>query len=468
MYSPAMPDLVLALTLPDGSQREFRQAGGPALIGRDASCAIAIDDDAVSGIHCDLTWDDHGLTLRDRGSRNGTWVDGVAIEGPTTLPWGGSFRLGAQGPRLVARRGDQVLAATRAVPMPQAVAPVGVGPATLQRVVLAERTRGRRALVVVAVVAALGLIALAVLQQRGTASANDHLAILQDQLARREADLAALGEAQASERAAVEAERATISRELAALEQRLDAETPPVDWAAIAERYRHGLFLCVGVDDQQRKVLTGTAFAVDGDRGVLVTNAHVAEAFMAMPARRLIQNGSGAVFSVVTSISHPRHRGARSPDLAVLIVVPEGGGAEKVPSLPLAGFETLIDLKVGTQVGTLGYPGELTREYLGIIQDKRFTGATATFKTGWIGRLTSYSGANAPAEQVRLLQHSASLSQGTSGSPIFLGNGEVVGVSNAAAAANVGGNQMLSAAEIGFAIRVDELADLLLQDGGTP
>lgn len=467
MYSPAMPDLVLALTLSDGSQREVRPTEAPVLVGRDATCAVVVDDDSVSGIHCDLTWDDHGLTLRDRGSRNGTWIDGVAIEGPASLPWGGSFRLGVQGPRLVARRGDQVLAATRAVPMPQAAAG-GVGPATLQRVVLAERSRGRRALVIVAVLAALALVALAVTQQRGAATANDHLAILQDQLARREADLAALGEAQASERAAVEAERAAVSRELAALEKRLDAETPPVDWAAIAERYRHGLFLCVGVDDQQRKVLTGTAFAVDGDRGVLVTNAHVAEAFMAMPARRLIQNGTGAVFSVVTSISHPRHRGARSPDLAVLIVVPEGEGAVKVPSLPLAGFETLIDLKVGTQVGTLGYPGELTREYLGIIQDQRFTGATATFKTGWIGRLTTYSGANAPAEQVRLLQHSASLSQGTSGSPIFLGNGEVVGVSNAAAAANVAGNHLLSAAEIGFAIRVDELADLLVQDERKP
>ena len=467
MYSPAMPDLVLALTLHDGSQREFRQTEGPAVIGRDASCAIMVDDDSVSGIHCDLAWDDHGLTLRDRGSRNGTWIDGVAIDGPATLPWGGSFRLGAQGPRLVARRGDQVLAGTRALPMPLAT-PAAVGPATLQRVVLAERTRGRRALMVVAVVAALAIAALAIVQQRGVSDAGTRLAILQDQLARREADLAALGEARAHERAAVEAERAALSKELAALERRLDAETPPVDWAALAERYQHGLFLCVGADESARKVMTGTAFAVDGKRGVLVTNAHVAEAFMAMPARRLIQNGTGAVFSVVTTIAHPRHRGARSPDLAVLIVIPEGEGAAPIPSLPLASFETLIDLKVGSQVGTLGFPGELTREYLGIIQDRRFTGATATFKTGWIGRLTNYSGANAPAEQVRLLQHSASLSQGTSGSPLFLGNGEIVGISNAAVAAQVGGSQVLSAAEIGFAIRVDELAELLVLDEDRP
>jgi S1-C subfamily serine protease len=289
---------------------------------------------------------------------------------------------------------------------------------------------------------------------------DERLAYLQEELARREAELAASGIAQSG----LENERRSISAELARVEEQLLSQAKPVDWAGLSEQYQHGIFLCVAADNASKKVITGTAFAVDGAKGVLVTNAHVARAFQAMPVRRLIQNGSGAVFSSVTVIEHPRHRGARSPDLAIIIVTPEGKGAMPIPSLPLASPTTLLDIKVGIQVGTLGFPGELTSQYLGIIQDQRFTGTTATFKTGWVGRLTNYSGASVPAEDVRLIQHSASLSQGTSGSPLFTTSGEVIGVTNAAAGAQVGGGTLLSAAEIGFAIRSDELSDILVQE----
>ncbi|MCA9682314.1 MAG: FHA domain-containing protein [Myxococcales bacterium] len=46
------------------------------LIGRAPTCALCIDDPAVSGYHAELTWNGEAWTVQDLGSRNGTTVDG--------------------------------------------------------------------------------------------------------------------------------------------------------------------------------------------------------------------------------------------------------------------------------------------------------------------------------------------------------------------------------------------------------
>ena len=44
-------------------------------IGRDPRCDIAVADDSVSRVHAEfLCAADGSMTIRDRGSRNGTWV----------------------------------------------------------------------------------------------------------------------------------------------------------------------------------------------------------------------------------------------------------------------------------------------------------------------------------------------------------------------------------------------------------
>jgi len=64
------------------------------VIGRDPTCDLMIDDTRASRRHCRLTRSPDGFLLEDLGSRNGTLVDGAAIEGPVRLKANQVFRIG--------------------------------------------------------------------------------------------------------------------------------------------------------------------------------------------------------------------------------------------------------------------------------------------------------------------------------------------------------------------------------------
>ena len=66
------------------------------VIGRDEEAAIRIGSADVSRKHCLLTATPQGLLVRDLGSRNGTFVDGVPIgdSDPILLVPGGSLSVG--------------------------------------------------------------------------------------------------------------------------------------------------------------------------------------------------------------------------------------------------------------------------------------------------------------------------------------------------------------------------------------
>jgi hypothetical protein len=51
------------------------EPGSEVIIGRDPGCRIVIDHPSVSGRHVRVKQDDHGLSLRDLGSTNGTFVN---------------------------------------------------------------------------------------------------------------------------------------------------------------------------------------------------------------------------------------------------------------------------------------------------------------------------------------------------------------------------------------------------------
>ncbi len=53
---------------------------GTTTIGRDQSADVAIDDRGMSRIHFEVAWNDQGAALRDRGSTNGTFVDGIKVQ----------------------------------------------------------------------------------------------------------------------------------------------------------------------------------------------------------------------------------------------------------------------------------------------------------------------------------------------------------------------------------------------------
>ncbi len=50
------------------------------IIGRELSCEIPIEDDAVSRQHCRLTWRPDGWHIEDLGSTNGTYVADLPVE----------------------------------------------------------------------------------------------------------------------------------------------------------------------------------------------------------------------------------------------------------------------------------------------------------------------------------------------------------------------------------------------------
>ena len=64
------------------------------ILGRGVDCDILINSDTVSRQHAELRWVGNTITVQDRDSLNGTYVDERRVRGPTPLEGGQSLRLG--------------------------------------------------------------------------------------------------------------------------------------------------------------------------------------------------------------------------------------------------------------------------------------------------------------------------------------------------------------------------------------
>ncbi len=56
---------------------------GRYVLGRDTQCALRVPDGQVSRQHCEFEVGSDGISLRDLGSRNGTWVNTTRVERAT-------------------------------------------------------------------------------------------------------------------------------------------------------------------------------------------------------------------------------------------------------------------------------------------------------------------------------------------------------------------------------------------------
>ncbi|GIW87948.1 MAG: hypothetical protein KatS3mg108_2272 [Isosphaeraceae bacterium] len=65
------------------------------LVGRQNGCQIRIVSSLVSRRHCELTESDGKLIVRDLGSSNGTYVNGIKITEPTELGPGSALVIGS-------------------------------------------------------------------------------------------------------------------------------------------------------------------------------------------------------------------------------------------------------------------------------------------------------------------------------------------------------------------------------------
>ena len=167
------------------------------------------------------------------------------------------------------------------------------------------------------------------------------------------------------------------------------AEVP--DLRALAKQARPAVYLLAIQDDDGEVKGSGTGFLISPD-GLLVTNHHV----VAGAQHILAKAENGGLFPVIRVLaSDPAN------DLALLQV--EG---KDLPCLPLAPPHSA---EAGTRIAVIGSPlgleGTLTE---GIVSARR----------------------QLPGQKREVLQISAAISQGSSGSPVLDAQGRVVGVAS--------------------------------------
>ncbi len=64
------------------------------IIGRAEGCSLRAGSNAISRRHCEIAHTASGAVIQDLGSRNGTIVNDVTIEGPTLLSNGDEIKIG--------------------------------------------------------------------------------------------------------------------------------------------------------------------------------------------------------------------------------------------------------------------------------------------------------------------------------------------------------------------------------------
>jgi transcriptional regulator with GAF, ATPase, and Fis domain len=95
---PGGDKFLLHIVFPPALRRTVALGTGETAIGRDPGLdGVLVDDGTISRQHATLTWSaaQRRHAVRDLGSRNGTWVDGVPVkDAPRTLVGGSLLRLG--------------------------------------------------------------------------------------------------------------------------------------------------------------------------------------------------------------------------------------------------------------------------------------------------------------------------------------------------------------------------------------
>jgi len=69
-----------------GAEFEIPPTAWRMMLGSRPTCDIVLDDPYVSGVHCALERHEDGLMVRDRGSKNGTFLNGTAVEAGLLRP----------------------------------------------------------------------------------------------------------------------------------------------------------------------------------------------------------------------------------------------------------------------------------------------------------------------------------------------------------------------------------------------
>ena len=77
-----------------GPRHEILSSEERVVIGSSPQADLVVEDPDVSGIHCEIAWEDDGFVLRDLKSAHGTWLSGVRVR-EVVLPGEAHFDIGA-------------------------------------------------------------------------------------------------------------------------------------------------------------------------------------------------------------------------------------------------------------------------------------------------------------------------------------------------------------------------------------
>lgn len=429
-------------------------------VGRHASSDLRFDPHAdldVSTRHAELQEQSGAWRIIDQASTNGTYVNGVRVSGSKTLKDGDVISFGVNGPRVEVHLGRADAApATRLSPgitgIPPRTASGRVDTGIRVAIAVKEQTKAMRQLFagVIAVVVLAGAAGL-VWSQRRSAS---HEAELNGLIARGDSATAALQKTIASMRPKDSALRASLEAQLAKQKsqmasaralvetgkgsvEELSRRLGPVYEGARMDLTRvsdmNDAAVAMVASDFDGNFLAGTAFGVTPG-GMLMTNRHVVRSESGRDARRVM-----VIFANTKAWLPARIvRASDTDDLALLQIEVPG-------SYPVvAGVSRTGGLaRVGAVVATIGYPG-----------------ATDTPMEGSGMKITARSTINGGTVSKRLedvLQIDTYAGHGSSGSPVFDANGNVVGV--------IYGGARESNGHIVYAVPAQRVAAFLGNDG---
>jgi tetratricopeptide (TPR) repeat protein len=181
------------------------------------------------------------------------------------------------------------------------------------------------------------------------------------------------------------------------------AETETIDLKALAKKARPAVMLLVVSDADGKEIATGTGFLVSSD-GKLITNHHVIEGAASIVAKA----ENGGLFPVEGVL-------ADDPKNDLVLLKLKG---KDLPFLTLGSGDTI---EVGTRIAIIGSP----------------LGLEGTLSEGIVSAIRELMG------DMKMLQVTAAISPGSSGSPVLNAKGEVVGIASAV----LKGGQGLSFAE---------------------
>ena len=219
----------------------------------------------------------------------------------------------------------------------------------------------------------------------------------------------------------------------------------------------------------------GTAWVVDRERGLLATNAHVADEFEAGATIVRPRGAKSADLRVESARSHPAYatfgkqlalyfqalgavssnpsqRAMQGFDVALLTVAPEDR-QKLAPDLLLLDREQVLALAAGSPCASIGFPAE------GV----GFNPKQPEHKThlGNVVALTDYFLAAGDPVDAQLVHTSMPVAGGASGSPVVDQRGRVLGLISSANVVYSRDGRRIPLAGTTYAQRVDTLKELL-------